>query len=97
MVGGGIFAVLGLAVELAKGGTPVAFLIAGIVAFLTSYSYARLSLYCPNTGGTVNFINRGSGRNVFSGGTKNLLWISYIVMLSLYSSVFGSYGTPQLL
>ena len=29
MVGGGIFAVLGLAVDLAKGGTPVAFLIAG--------------------------------------------------------------------
>jgi len=92
MVGGGIFAVLGLAVELAKGGTPVAFLIAGIVAFLTSYSYARLSLFYPNTGGTVNFINQGFGKNIFSGGTNNLLWISYIVMLSLYSSAFGSYG-----
>ena len=32
MVGGGIFAVLGLAVSLAKGGTPVAFLLAGIIA-----------------------------------------------------------------
>ncbi len=92
MVGGGIFAVLGLAVELAQGGTPVAFLIAGIVALLTSYSYARLSLYFPDTGGTVNFVNKGFGKNVFSGGTNNLLWISYIVMLSLYSSAFGSYG-----
>ena len=41
MVGGGIFAVLGVAVELAGGATPVAFFIAGIVALLTSYSYAR--------------------------------------------------------
>ena len=92
MVGGGIFAVLGLAVELAKGGTPIAFLIAGLVAFLTSYSYARLSLFYPDSGGTVHFINVGFGKNIFSGGTNNLLWISYIVMLSLYASAFGSYG-----
>ena len=33
MVGGGIFAVLGLAVSLAHGGTPIAFLVAGILAY----------------------------------------------------------------
>lgn len=92
MVGGGIFAVLGLAVELAKGGTPIAFLIAGIIALVTSYSYARLSLFFPSKGGTVHFINKGFGRNIFSGGTNNLLWISYIIMLSLYATAFGSYG-----
>ena len=92
MVGGGIFAVLGLAVDLSKGGTPLAFLFAGIVALITSYSYARLSLTYPNTGGTVKFMNVGFGNNVFSGGTNNLLWISYIVMLSLYASAFGAYG-----
>lgn len=36
MVGGGIFAVLGLAISLAKGATPVAFLIAGIIAIFTA-------------------------------------------------------------
>ncbi len=35
-VGGGIFAVLGLAVQLAHGGTPVAFALAGMVALLTA-------------------------------------------------------------
>ncbi len=44
MVGGGIFAVLGLAVQLVRGGTTVGFLIAGIVALITSYSYARSSV-----------------------------------------------------
>ncbi len=36
MVGGGIFAVLGLAVQLAKGGTPMAFLIAGVIDVITA-------------------------------------------------------------
>ncbi len=44
MVGGGIFAVLGLAVQLAHGGTPIAFALAGGVALLTTYSYAKLSV-----------------------------------------------------
>ena len=92
MVGGGIFAVLGLAVLLAKGGTPVAFLLAGVLALITSYSYVKLSLTYPDRGGTVKFINRGFGRTIFSGGINNLLWFSYIIMLALYASAFGSYA-----
>lgn len=96
MVGGGIFAVLGLAVTLAKGGTPIAFLIAGAIAFVTAYSYVKLSLKFPDRGGTVKFINEGFGKNSFSGGINNLLWVSYIIMLSLYASAFGSYA-PNLM
>lgn len=96
MVGGGIFAVLGLAVLLAKGGTPIAFLFAGILALITSYSYVKLSQTYPDRGGTVKFINQGFGKSVFSGAISNLLWISYIIMLSLYASAFGSYA-PNLL
>ena len=55
MVGGGIFAVLGLAVQMAHGGTPVAFALAGVVALLTAYSYAKLSVTYPSRGGTVTF------------------------------------------
>ncbi len=92
MVGGGIFAVLGLAVELASGATPIAFLIAGIVAALTCYSYVKLSVRFPSQGGTVEFLNQGFGTGIFTGGMNVLLWISYLVMLSLYASAFGSYG-----
>lgn len=92
MVGGGIFAVLGLAVSLAQGGTPIAFFFAGIIASLTAYSYSKLSLAFPDSGGTVKFINQGFGKTVFSGTINNLLWVSYIVMLSLYASAFGSYA-----
>ncbi|PWJ56632.1 amino acid permease-like protein [Dyadobacter jejuensis] len=92
MVGGGIFAVLGLAVSLAQGGTPLAFLFAGGIALLTSYSYVKLSMTFPDRGGTVKFINQGFGKGTFSGGINNLLWVSYIIMLSLYASAFGSYA-----
>lgn len=92
MVGGGIFAVLGLAVSLAKGGTPIAFLMAGGLALLTSYSYVKLSINYPDRGGTVKFINQGFGQTIFSGAINNLLWLSYIIMLSLYASAFGSYA-----
>lgn len=92
MVGGGIFAVLGLAVSLAHGGVPISFAIAGIVALITAYSYARLSIAYPSQGGTVEFLNQAFGLGIFTGGLNVLLWLSYIVMLSLYAYAFGSYG-----
>jgi amino acid transporter len=96
MVGGGIFAVLGLAVQLAHGGTPVAFALAGIVALLTAYSYTKLSLAYPGRGGTVAFLDRAFGPGFLTGSVNVLLWLSYIVMLSLYAFAFGSYGATFL-
>jgi amino acid transporter len=92
MVGGGIFAVLGLSVDLAHGGAPVAFLIAGIIALVTAYSYARLSVAFPSQGGTVAFLDRAFGPGLLTGTANILLWLSYMVMLSLYAYAFGSYG-----
>jgi amino acid transporter len=93
MVGGGIFAVLGLSVQLTHGGAPIAFLLAGIVALVTSYSYTKLSTAFPSQGGTVAFLDRAFGSGVLTGSLNILLWISYIVMLSLYSFAFGSYAS----
>jgi amino acid transporter len=73
MVGGGIFAVTGLTIEVTKGGAPVAFLIAGVVALLTSYSYLRLTLRYPSEGGTVEFLNRAFGGGIFTGAANILL------------------------
>jgi amino acid transporter len=92
MVGGGIFAVLGLAVQLARGGTPIAFAMAGAVALITSYSYAKLSVAYPTQGGTVEFLNQAFGPGLLTGGINVLLWSSYVIMLSLYAYAFGSYG-----
>ncbi len=97
MIGGGIFAVLGLTILLAKGAAPVAFLIAGFIALLTAYSYAKLSVRYPSEGGTVEFLVRGFGNNLFTSYLNTLLLASYIIMLALYSYAFGSYGSALLL
>lgn len=92
MVGGGIFAVLGTAVGIARGGTPMAFIIAGIVALLTSYSYAKLSVKFPSAGGTVVFIDQAFGIDLPTGITNLILWLSYLVTIALYAAAFGAYG-----
>jgi amino acid transporter len=63
-----------------------------MVALITSYSYVRLSVTYQSQGGTVEFLNQAFGPGVFTGGLNVLLWLSYVVMLSLYAYAFGSYG-----
>ncbi len=92
MVGGGIFAVLGEAVSLAHGATVIAFLFAGFVALLTSYSYARLSVSYQSRGGTVTFIDKAFNHNLLSGTVNVMLWLSYLITISLYAVAFASYA-----
>lgn len=92
MVGGGIFAVLGTAVSLAGGGTPVAFAIAGAIALISSYAYAKLSVHFPSAGGTVVFVDRAFGVSLYTGSVNVMLWFCYLVTIALYASAFGSYG-----
>lgn len=92
MVGGGIFAVLGEAVSLAHSATTLAFFFAGVVALLTSYSYAKLSVAYQSEGGTVTFIDKAFGHNLLSGSANLMLWLSYLVTISLYAVAFASYG-----
>jgi len=92
MVGGGIFAVLGEAVSLAHGATAVSFFLAGLVALLSAYAYAKLSTTYMSEGGTVVFIDNAFGDNILSGSINVMLWLSYIVTISLYATAFASYG-----
>ena len=96
MVGGGIFAVLGLTVDLAKGAAPVAFAVAGFIALVTAYSYVKLSLRYPSEGGSIEFIIQAFGNGLFSSVINNLLLVSYVIMLALYAYAFGSYGSALL-
>ena len=90
MVGGGIFAVLGLTVQVAGAGAYLSFLVGGTVAALTGVSYARLSVVVRSRGGTAAFLDRAFGRRI-AGPLNLLLWLSYFVMLGLYAVAFGAY------
>ena len=92
MVGGGIFAVLGEAVSLAHGATFIAFALGGLIAFTTAYAYAKLSVKYPSEGGTVTFIDKAFGDNILSGSVNLMLWLSYLITISLYATAFAYYA-----
>ncbi len=96
MIGGGIFAVLGLSIQLSGTLAPLSFFVASIIAILTAYSYAKFSIYRPCMGGTIEYISLGIENEKVVGYLNTLLWFSYIVMLSLYSYAFGSYAAALL-
>jgi len=92
MVGAGIFSILGLACQIAGNAVYVSFIIAGIVALLSTYSYAKLGVKYPSAGGPVEFLVRGFGVGILSGGLNILLWIGYVFALALYAKAFGAYA-----
>lgn len=91
IVGGGIFATIGLAIVESRGATYLSFLIGGVVALLTAYSYLRLSVTYPSRGGTVKFINQAFGEGLFTGSLNVLLVMSYVVLLAVYAYAFATY------
>lgn len=96
MIGAGIFSILGVAGQIAGSAVYISFTIAGVIALLCAYSYAKLGSTYPSAGGPVEFLIRGFGNNVLSGGFNILLWIAYIFALALYAKAFGSYATTFL-
>jgi len=96
MVGGGIFAVLGVAATEARGATPVAFAVAGAVAALTAYSYSKLSTHFQSAGGTVTFVDRVFGVRELTGGLNVVLWVGYVATTALYVSAFANYAATFL-
>ncbi len=97
IVGGGIFATIGLAIVESRGATYLSFLIGGVVALLTAYSYLRLSVTYPSRGGTVKFINQAFGEGVFTGSLNVLLIMSYVVLLAVYAYAFATYAVATFL
>lgn len=91
MVGGGIFSVLGLTVQIAGNGAYLSFVVSGVAALLTGYSYAKLSVRYPSRGGTVTFLNQAYESPFVAGWLNVLLWLGYFVMLALYAYAFGGY------
>lgn len=96
MVGAGIFSILGVATQISGNAVYLSFIIAGLVALLSTYSYAKLGAAFPSAGGPVEFLIKGLGGGVLSGGVNILLWIGYIFALSLYAKAFGSYAATFL-
>ena len=96
MIGAGIFSILGVAAQIAGRAMYLSFIIAGAIALLSTYSFARLGSRYPSASGAAEFILRGFGDTVTSGGLNILLWIAYMFALSLYGKAFAGYAMTLL-
>jgi amino acid transporter len=94
IVGGGFFATFGITIAGAQGATPLAFLIAGLIALVTAYSYIGLTLRYPGPGGTVSFLSIAFGNGMLAASANVLLVLSYIAIMSVYASALASYAAP---
>ena len=92
MIGAGIFSILGVVAQASGGALWVSFAIGGVVALLSSYSYAKLGARFPSAGGAVEFLVKGFGDGVLSGGINIYLWIGYVIALALYAQGFAGYA-----
>ena len=91
MVGGGVFATMGLAMSQASGGAPLAFAVGIVPACLTAYSYGRMTLKFPGRGGTAGFFNIAFGSGYLAASLNLMLIVCYACIASLYVGIFGTY------
>jgi amino acid transporter len=91
MVGAGIFSILGVVAQSSGTALWFSFVIGGVVALMSTYSYAKLGARYPSAGGPVEFLVQGFGDGVMSGGINIYMWIGYIIALALYAHGFAGY------
>lgn len=93
MVGGGIFTILGISVELVGNLTPVAIIIGGLLASLAAYSYVKLGLYYKDEGATYSFFKKSfDGSHTASSVIGWYVLFGYISTMALYAYTFSSYA-----
>ena len=92
MIGGGIFAVLGLAIAQAGHTVAITLAIGGAIALLTGLSYAHLGLAFHGDGGSFTYIERAFGQPAVAAVAGWLLVAGYVGTLALYATAFGAYG-----
>ena len=97
MVGAGIFALFGEAGAIAGAAVWVSFLIGGIIALLQGYSFAKLGARYPSAGGLIDWIVRGFGGGLFTGGVVMLGYFTYTFVTAMVAVSFGNYATSLLL
>ncbi len=93
MVGAGIFALLGTAGEVAGSAVWISFLLAGGVAALQGYSFAKLGARYPSAGGFLEYVIRGWGQGHFTGVIAWMLLAVNAIITAMVAVSFGSYAS----
>ncbi len=93
MVGAGIFSLLGTAGEVAGSAVWLSFALAGGIAALQGYSFAKLGSRYPTAGGLLEYVNRGFG---VGHAATIIAWLVYAangIVTAMVAVSFGSYAS----
>ncbi len=93
MVGAGIFALLGAAGEVAGAAVWLSFLLAGAVAALQGYSFAKFGARYPSAGGLLEYVVRGFGAGHITGIIAWLILAANAIVTGMVAVSFGSYAS----
>jgi amino acid transporter len=94
MVGAGIFALLGEVALVAGDYTYISFILGGIIALLSGYSYAKLAARYPDAGGLVAYYDEAFGAGRFSGSLTLVYLLTIAATIALVAKAFGAYAAP---
>jgi amino acid transporter len=93
MIGGGIFSILGLAVDVTNRAAPLAFVMGGVIAAVAGYSYVRLALTFRNDGASYVYLRMAFPTRLWIAGIAGwTVVVGYIGTLALYAFTFGAYS-----
>ncbi|WP_436930966.1 APC family permease [Halosimplex halobium] len=92
MIGGGIYAVLGVVTGITGPATWVSFALAGLVAGCAGYSYNALNdIDDDNQGGSVSFVQSFVGNSTLAGMVGWTLLFGYVGSMAMYAFAFGEF------
>jgi amino acid transporter len=93
MVGAGIFSLLGTAGEVAGAAVWLSFLLAGGIAALQGYSFAKLGARYPTAGGLLEYVNKGFGLGHVATVVAWLTYAANAIVTAMVAVSFGSYAS----
>jgi len=97
MVGAGVFAVMGQVAMEAGDQTYIAFIVGGLIAALSGYSYAVLAVHFPETGGVSAYFDKAFGTARVSGTLSLVYMFTIAVTVALVAKAFGGYAAALFL
>ncbi|WP_424000107.1 APC family permease [Haloarcula salina] len=92
MIGGGIYAVMGVVAKITMTATWAAFVLAGVVALCAGYSYNALNERSDDRGGSVSFVQCYLGNSTLAGMVGWTLLFGYIGSMAMYAFAFAEFA-----
>jgi amino acid transporter len=95
MIGGGVFAVLGVVATIAGAAAWLAFTLACAVSMCAAYSYVKLNALGENRGGSVAQLEEYLDDCDVAGIVGWTLLVGYVGAMAMYAYAFGSFAPSR--